>query len=340
MGRRFVLAHGILCGWIVLCASRESRAADAPRAFQMAYDADASCPSEDAFRALVHDKMGDQATSQSASIARVRVRLRAAADAFDGHLELERSDGASYARDLGGPTCADVAPALAFVLALALTGQEKESDFVPPAQPTAAPARASAESPAPPPAPKRALARSGWGFGVGGEAGLRSSLGPRVTALEGAVLEARLTPNTLAPTFRLGFRHAQGTKQISQGSAALSWTVAELEGCPARFRLTSAFELLPCLALNAGVISGSGGLSESAGKARSEANFWLDAGISLRFEAQLLRALSLQLSGDGNYALTDYDFSFAHANTPTFTDIYHVPRISGAALLGLLARFP
>src|SRR5690242_12073697 len=98
----------------------------------LAYEADASCPSASAFLALVRRKApAVEVRTTTKQEAEVVVTLQSGGDSFDGTLEMRRSDGTHYVRQIRGVSCDEVAPALAFVMALSLVGED-----VPPTQDT------------------------------------------------------------------------------------------------------------------------------------------------------------------------------------------------------------
>jgi hypothetical protein len=164
---------------------------------------------------------------------------------------------------------------------------------------------------------------------------VRSGLGRPLSPLEGAVFEVRAPEGRLSPQLRLGLLHAQGSLEISQGAASLSWTAAQLEVCPIRFAVARPMAFVPCIAINGGVLSGSGSPNSRVGTGRSASNLWLEGAFALRFELELLRALSLQAEGQAGVPLIRYHFDFK-PDTP----IYSVPLATASALIGLVARFP
>src|SRR5689334_8930283 len=85
-----------------------ARAAEGP-AFDMTYESPAGCPSSGAFGDMVAAKLAGAHLPDTPVRPRVAVALRSAGDAFAAHLELLRSDGSKYVRDLDGPSCGELA---------------------------------------------------------------------------------------------------------------------------------------------------------------------------------------------------------------------------------------
>jgi hypothetical protein len=74
-----------------------------------------------------------------------------------GQLELSRPDVGVYSREVRGASCEEVANAVAFVLALALTGEDPTAQ--PAAEPPSLPVPPATLTPTPPPLSEHALKR-------------------------------------------------------------------------------------------------------------------------------------------------------------------------------------
>src|SRR6185295_5693702 len=129
---------------------------------------------------------------------------------FWGSLELFWGDGTKYVRDIGGASCDEVAPALAFVLALALdermltrpntavdvgagpssaggaTTNAPPADLREPNAPTPPPASRDSER-----SDVETSPRSPWQWGAGLEIGVRGGNAPKSALVESAFAEMR-----------------------------------------------------------------------------------------------------------------------------------------------------
>jgi hypothetical protein len=278
---------------------------------------------------------------------RVAVQLHAAGAGFVGRLELLRADGSTYHREVSGASCAEVANALAFVLALALGAKDPEPPSTQPApqsKPEAPPA------PLPPPAPSALAApprlpeppgeqrRSAWSFGFGVQLGARAGLAPDWALVESAFFQARRASTTpFGLTLRVGFSNAQlDTQQTANGSADFRWRTGSLQACPVRLRLSKPLALVPCAGAHIGQLQVSGHPNPSAGE-RVASKVWLDGLGALRLELTVLHSLSLGLEGQLIVPFTPYQFTFDSPNSSV--TVYQVPNLASAAFVGLAAHF-
>src|SRR5882724_4324372 len=118
--------HGALLLIALTCVTSRSRADS--QALALEYDADATCPDQDAFSALVLEKLAANGVEESSSARpQIAAHIHAASSGFVGQLALRRSDASNYAREVTGDSCPEVANALAFVLALALGAKDAPS---------------------------------------------------------------------------------------------------------------------------------------------------------------------------------------------------------------------
>ena len=314
------------------------------------YEADATCPDQAAFSALLREKLtATGADAANATSPRIALSLRATSSGFVGQLDLQRADSSQYERAVNGVSCAEVANALAFVLALALG--TKDPPAAPaeatPAQTPATPEAATLPAPAAPAAPPVLVAsprlpeppgqrrRSPWRFGGGIQLGARAGLAPSWLLVESAFVEARrVTTSPFAFALRAGFENAaSSTVRDNNGTTDFSWWAGELEGCPAQLRLLQRLALRPCAGLHVGRLRASG--HPTAGVARVQSKLWGDALAGLRLELALLPWLSLDLHAPMLLPFTPYQFVF-NPNAP----VYQVPRIASAGFLGLAGHFP
>src|ERR1051326_585270 len=103
---------------MVLALLRASPCRAQAARYVLEYAADATCPAQPRFERLVDYYLEGEAPAAG---AHVQVSLRVVDAQAEGTFALQRADGSVYTRDLTAATCEDVAPALAFVLAYALS---------------------------------------------------------------------------------------------------------------------------------------------------------------------------------------------------------------------------
>jgi hypothetical protein len=329
-------------GGLAVLALAASASADQP-GFELDYVADAGCVAEQGFRALVQRQLVDYDPDAVARTrAHVVARIVSSEQSYVARFELLRGDGTRSSRELTAATCAEAAPALAFVLALALGGRDAEaepSSEAKPAEPVQpAPLQLSAAratTPAKPPAPAQASSR--WRYGLGVELGAHGGLGPVLATTESAFAELERKDSVWPWQSRLALiRDQPVTRADISGSLRLSWLALRLAECPVAVAASSTVRLLPCVVAHAGRMTALGDPAPAPGAAgRQVSKAWVDAGLGLRLELRLLGPLSLQIQAEGLAPLTRYRFEFA----PT-TAIYDVPGLAAAGSVGLGAVFP
>jgi hypothetical protein len=326
------------------CVTRSSRADS--QALALDYDADATCPDQEAFSALVLEKLAANCVAEGSSTRpQIAAHIHATSAGFVGQLALRRSDASSYDREVTGTSCTEVANALAFVLALALGTKEATASSAepapsavvapPPVPAVKEPPRAStAAQPTPRPAEER---RSLWRLGAGAQVGERGGLGAS-TITGSAFLEARrVAHGPFGFTFRAGFSSAQtASRHDPNGTTNASWWAGNLEVCPLRLQLLGPLALLPCAGADVGRLRIKGSPSSAPGSSGDAASkLWVDGFAGVRLELSLARWLALEVQSDLLVPLTRYRFEFR----PN-TDAYRIPGLALAGLAGLAAHFP
>jgi hypothetical protein len=324
---------GLLLVAAAICGTGPSQAAETPP--QLEYAADSTCPDRNTFADLVEQRV--RAAGVEAAFATpqpVKVSLFADSSEFVGTLELERRDGSHYQRTMHGASCAEVADALAFVLALTLTAtelppQEKESPEVASASPVAT------ERLPEPPTEKR---RPPWSYGVGAQLGVRAGLAPEWALVWSAFLEAQLaSAGPFAFNARLAFLRAPTISHTdSLGTTEFSWWAGRLEGCPLRVPLFAWLAWLPCAGAHVGRLTATGETLSNAGVIYRTSQIWVDGFASSRLELKVASWLSLQAQAELVVPITRYQFAFDNPDTL----IYRVPPLAGAAFAGVELRFP
>jgi hypothetical protein len=314
---------------LLLAPLAVARSEEAPRG--LAYQADASCMDERAFAMLILERTPSaDLTPIDPDRAGVVVVLRATEDTFVGQLRIRRRDGTRFAREVRGASCSEVAPAIAFIVALSLSGQGESAPEPPATAPTA-------PLPVAPPPVATDPTPAGWGFGVGAAIGARSGIAPAWSMSEMVAVEARsMADSIVAPSFRLAALHAGPvTENSGVGTAEFSWLAARAAGCPVRIRLTRGVELLPCLGVDVGSIRASGQPATPQGLAGDTGSLWGDLFTSLRGEFRLFGPISAELEVELVVPLTRYQFAFDPS-----TDVYKVPPLAAAGSAGIFAHFP
>lgn len=340
---RRVLA--MAAGVSVLIASASAGAVE-PARFELEYAAEAACPDSRAFEQLVQTQLAEFGSVSSTSQARVIVGFQRSAAGIVGRFELVRRDGSRSSRELESASCDEAATALAFVLALALSGRASsdvgsgssqppvEAQFVP------APARPTPERQHPARADERQLSSSWrWLFGLGVQLGVRSGVGPRLTPVEAAVLGMRAQHRHARElSVRIAFLRGQPiTHSDAAGDSAFKWLAGRVEGCFWSVALTEGLSATPCLSTHIGQLAVEGEPEPLPGATgRRAAGVWLEAGGGVRLELRLVKGLALELQGEAVVPLTRYRFAFDRPDT----EVYRVPRLAAYASFGLVAHFP
>ncbi|HKQ68601.1 MAG TPA: hypothetical protein VJT73_04645 [Polyangiaceae bacterium] len=305
------------------------------------YQASPTCPSGPEFARIVEQRAPAlNLVTAPAPGADIVVIIRATEAAFEGVLRLRRPDGTDYVREITAPSCSELAPALAFVAALALRGQVEG-----PEQREVAPVDAPAPlpiAPAPPTPPSNALPRDpdsagtvGWGASVG--LGIRNGIAPVFAYTKEIDTEVRwVTGSVVAPRLRLGFLHGERVTRIDRaGTTDFSWMAARAAGCPVQLRVIDRVDALPCAGFDVGTVRASGTPSAIAGRGRDSSMLWIDAFVTARLQVRLIGPFFAMGEVELTFPLTNYRFEFDPG-----TPVYEVPRAAGAALAGVTAQIP
>ncbi len=116
------------------------------------------------------------------------------------------------------------------------------------------------------------------------------------------------------------------------GSAEFTLLAGRIEGCPARFRATRAFQISPCLAVDAGQLQAVG-----VGVTPAERVFapWVAPGVIARLEWEIVDVLVVEVDGEVLFPLARDRF-FVRSDAT----LYRTPAVAGGATAGLGVRFP
>jgi hypothetical protein len=329
-----------------------SSSARAESSFELVYDAANECVDEAGFRQLVARQLGESRDANArANRARVRVWLGPAESDFRASFELTLPDGTSSLRELRAKDCAEAAPALAFVLALALDGREAGVSAEP--SPTEAAATVApptrtlrpTQGPAPAarlPSPQKPPAASGSAYqlSLGADIGARGGLAPSTSTVEGGFVALRRSPAGAAPwRARLSFLRALPVwSRESFGTTEFSWWAVRGDLCPLELSPASGVRLLPFVGAHVGKLAASGSPNpapNATGRARS--TLWADVAGGLLLEISPLEHLSLVVDGGAVLPLTRPRFVFdATPEKP----VYRPPPFALSGFLGLALHFP
>lgn len=330
-----------------LCVPRIGHAADIAPALD--YSVEEGCPARDAFLDLVQEKLAGSGAEGRLETPRVTVSVLAAGSTFVGRLALQRADGSSYDREVSGASCAEVASALAFVLALALGAEDPAATTVAaPATPKPPEAEQPPKPSTPPPvtsvppvnrsAPAPEPRPSGWRLGFGVQGGERAGLSPLPLLFGSVFVQAQRRSAPLSgASWRAGFSLAPSASSSDEnGTTDFSWWAYALEACPVRARLFGRLEARPCAALDVGRLHVHGvPLSAPGSSAQSASRVWVDVMTGVRLELPFGGVFSAELQGNLILPLTHYKISFDPGAM-----VYEVPGLAAGGLIGLSARFP
>jgi hypothetical protein len=318
-----------------------------PHPVELEYAADAPCPDRQAFERLVQGHLAESGAASATIQARASVGFRPSAAGVIGRFDLVRPDGSRSSRELESASCDEAATALAFVLALALSGRgAPDADSSPSQPPTVAPLGVAPSAPAAVRSPPETEPDQGqisspwrWRFGVGVQLGARSGVGPRVTPVEAAVLALRATHSRSWDLgVRIAFLRGQPIAHSDPaGDSTFRWLAGRVEGCLGSAALSRDLRVIPCVSSHVGQLTVVGTPEPLPGATgRRAAGLWLEAGGSVRLELQLVEGLFLEMRGEGLVPLTRYRFAFDRPDT----NVYRVPPLAAYAGFGLVAYFP
>jgi hypothetical protein len=282
-------------------------AAPAQELIQIRYDADATCPSYEAFIENVHRYTSRWGEGEGGR--RFLLKLEPRDGRVLGTLEIvqpraSRPDAPyeSASREIAGPDCETVARGMAIAVAVAIDPQAllsgssaQAAEPAPPPPPPRAPLPEAA-----PPARERALPAS--------SRPVESSPPPRLAVdarleLTSAVVVGLLPvfsaafevdpfarsaagppprlPRWLRPSLAVGLRQSS-TKEVIRSSVVSDflWTAAVVRLCPVRFSsFGDSLEVTPCIEGDLGVLQAN---ARGSSDARRTANRWFDVGASAR----------------------------------------------------------
>ena len=261
--------------------------------------------------------------------------LEEQASSATGRLTARSPDGREVVREVRGPTCDDVATALALIAALAA---DPNQVVEPPAQrrahPTPRVRHASVD--------REPLALENlepdreqrWTFGVGGGLAFDSSIAPSSSYGLGIAFDAEAPSGPLwRPLLELSANRATApSTQTIGGTASFTWFAFRLAACPLRWPANTPLFVRPCAFLDAGIL---GAQVSRDMQNRDESKAWFATGGFARIEALAAEVVSFQLDGGITIPLRRYGFGVGG----DAEDAFRVPASGILGRIGLSYRF-
>ena len=323
-------------GWLgLLCLAAPARAAKPGQAFRLEYWADGACPDAAEFAREIQTRAPRLRLAEADEPALgFYAELVERGGAASGRLTARSADGREVVREVRGPTCKDVATALALIAALAADPNQAVEDTAPKASNANPPVRRRApEQPAAQlveqPDPKRR-----WTFGVGAGVGFESSIAPSPGYGLGVAFDAEGYPGSAwRPLLSLSaLRAVASNTGTPGGNASFDWVTFRLAACPARWPEETPLFIRPCGFLDAGFL---GADVEREGSSQADTNPWFAIGGFLRTEALVAEVVSFQLDGGLTVPLVRSSFS-AGSDQPI---AFEVPATGLLGRIGVSYRF-
>ena len=333
MRRGVVGACGV--AWLALSVlgwPKPAAAVKPGQAFRLEYWAEGQCPDAVEFARQIQTRAPRLRPAESDEPALgFYAELVDRRGSATGRLTARSSDGREVVREVRGPTCDDVATALALIAALAAD----------PAQPAEAPARAA--KPAPPP---RAEPEPGaepsepvllmppdptqrWTFGVGAGLAFDSSIAPNPGYGLSIAFDAEGKGGSAwRPLFGLSAnRAAAPNTETRAGNASFTWLAFRMAACPLRWPEETPLFMRPCAFVDAGMLGGDVALGPDR---QDESKTWFALGAFGRVEALVDEVVSFQLDGGVTVPLKRDSFSAGSDSQSAF-------QVPSSGLLGRIA---
>jgi hypothetical protein len=246
-------------------------------------------------------------------------------------LEFIDTDSQRVKREVSGEECGEVVSGIALVTAIAIDARaEKQAAQAPPAR---APGERTTAPPPPPPsavpAPSRAIEPTGpgarWDAGMGFLA--TSAVAP--SPLYGLAAFVAVSPGNAGWSARLTLAYLESPNlTVTGGEASFQLAFARAEGCPLALTPTAHLALLPCAALDAGIVAASGG---GVADPKSPTIFWSGVSLIARMQLDLQDFLLFEVQGELGAPFTRERFYFERPEV-TAHEIDHVRWGAGAAV--------
>lgn len=321
------------------CASWTERArAEPEEAVRFQYEAPAECPNAVELEARVRARTARGRGAEPGELARTfSLRIRADEQGYLGSVELLDDNGTRVSRQVRGEQCDAVVSSLALITALALDASLREEPLPDeisaprsqPAQPQpvlepAAPVTAREPDVAPRRAPPEGLRAR-----VGASGSYASAIGAWTYGLLGQIEWAN------GFQLRLTGHYATSERADDTGRrASLRLLGLRSSGCFVALR-SRVLALAPCAQLDFGTLRGRGIESATLPRAWGDTALWLGVGPELHLAWEPSPSFWLELGGDVQFPLRQYDFDF---ELPRRT-VYGVPFVAASLGVATGVRF-
>ena len=315
----------LLCAAAAIGAPRSSFAS-APQSMTLRYEAPTSCPTRDQFREAVTRRLGhsiDFEDERSGSVASVRIAITDTGAAAE--VSFESPGVAANLREFATSSCNEAVEAAALVVALIIyqtianapsAGPEPridESDSKPASSANSrtrpAPLTGTAESALPPASAAPSVHSP---FTLGPSIALELGIAPSALLAAGAGLGFDVRPEQWglwAPHLALSALAARtGVVSPAAELGTFTWLSSQLDACPSKWRLSTAFSFRPCLSGQAGALTARGNDS-AISRPTSATRGWASVGV-LPTLALHVHPVELALGVGARAALTTYEFVF------------------------------
>jgi len=329
--KRGVTGGSWAIGLALLCLVVPARAAKPGQPFRLEYWAEGRCPDAAEFARQIQTRAPRLRLAEGDEPALgFYAELLERAGAATGRLTARSPDGREVVREVRGPTCSDVATALALIAALAADPNQPAETSAPRAVTPARPAQAvtdhtvAAERTPEPDRSRR------WVFGLGAGVGFDSTIAPSPSSCFGIEFDAEGYPDPESPfhpLFSLSLlRAVTSHNDTAGGNGSFDWVAFRLGACPARWPEATPLFIRPCGFADVGLL---GGDVEHNASSQAETKNWFALGGFLRTEALVAEVLSFQLDGGLTVPLVRSSFSAGVDQPIAFT-------VPGAGILGRL----
>jgi len=249
----------------------------------LVYRAPAACPGERAFLEEVRQRTVRLREPHAGEPFRQFTVEISTAKRARGRLRIRDADGGESQRAVEGENCAEVASALALMVAIAVDPTVSMRPLAPPPAPPAPPPAVVPVPRVTPPSSRAPIAprakRRAWTAALAAQGVLATGAAPG--AFWGAGIATTWTaPLDRDPSLRMDLAYLAGAGEPTAGAgrAHFSRTTAGLEGCAMRLRLGPA-SVFPCARVEVGALRAEG---EDIARATREVRPWVAVGPSVR----------------------------------------------------------
>ena len=337
-------ANGV--GWAVwlavLCCAAPASAAKSGQAFRLEYWAEGACPDAAEFAHQIQTRAPRLRIAEGDEPALgFYAELAEHGGDATGRLTARSADGREVVREVRGPTCADVATALALIAALAADPNQPVEDPTREAPRAVRTVRQRVPDDPTPPSVEQPDPNERWTFGIGTGVGFESSIAPNPGYGLSVALEAEGYPGSAwRPLLTLSANRAvASTTQTAHGNTtSFDWVAFRLAICPARWPEETPLFIRPCAFMDGGFL---GGDVQRGSASQTETKPWFAVGGFLRTEALVAEVLSFQLDGGLTVPLNRSVFSAGCADYTCAEQpiAFQVPPSGILGRIGLSYRF-